>query len=317
MRLEDSRLRVSPTEGEGRTSDELGSPRDYTGIYADWDLDLDNADEDDDLSTGGDDPWDFGTAKQYPAIDYLELTPAKQARVFPTARADAGENQEVPSGALVTLLGSAESTLGNRSFTYRWTQISGAAVELSDDTARRPTFRAPLVSERLSMTFALVAHDGTYPSPPDTVKVTVVPAPRREGQSSVSHMGWYRTEYGCTGSPITVIDFRVLNGGVAIEWENPGVSAITKYQYQVQHGNGFTIGVDDWTDIPGSDANTTYAAVYQGLSNGRLSTVLLRALAGGRPLCFNELVWVTPSETTLEAPTGLSRRRGRLRPPTG
>ena len=290
---------------EAKTSDELGSPRDYTGIYAGWDLDLDDADEDGDLSTGGDDPWDFGTAKQYPAIDYLELTPAKQTRLFPTARADAGENQEVPSGALVTLLGSAESTLGNRSFTYRWTQISGAAVELSDDTARRPTFRAPLVSERLSMTFALVAHDGTYPSPPDTVKVTVVPAPRREGQSSVSHMGWYRTEYGCTGSPITVIDFRVLNGGVAIEWENPGVSAITKYQYQVQHGNGFTIGVDDWTDIAGSDANTTYAAVYDGLSNGRLSTVLLRALAGSRPLCFNELVWVTPSETTLEAPTGL------------
>ena len=290
---------------EARTSDELGSPRDYTGIYAGWDLDLDDADEDDDLSTGGDDPWDFGTAKQYPAIDYLELTPAKQARLFPTASASAGENQEVPSGALVTLLGSAESTLGNRSFTYRWTQISGAAVELSDDTARRPTFRAPLVSERLSMTFALVAHDGTYPSPPDTVKVTVVPAPRRDGQSSVSHMGWYRTEYGCTGSPITVIDFRVLNGGVAIEWENPGVSSITRYQFQVQHGNGFTIGVDDWTDIPGSDANTTYAAVYQGLSNGRLSTVLLRALAGGRPLCFNELVWVTPSETTLDAPTGL------------
>ena len=292
-------------KGESRTSDELGSPRDYTGIYADWDLDLDDADEDDDLSTGGDDPWDFGTAKQYPAIDYLDLTPAKQARLFPTARADAGENQEVPSGALVTLLGSAESTLGNRIFTYQWTQISGTAVELSDDTARRPTFRAPLVSERLSMTFALVAHDGTYPSPPDTVKVTVVPAPRREGQSSVSHMGWYRTDYGCTGSPITVIDFRVLNGGVAIEWENPGVSSITKYQFQVQHGNGFTIGVDDWTDIPGSDANTTYAAVYQGLSNGRLSTVLLRALAGSRPLCFNELVWVTPSETTLEAPTGL------------
>jgi len=39
-----------------------------TGIYAGWNLDVDNADNDNDLTTNGDDPWDFGTTSQYPVL---------------------------------------------------------------------------------------------------------------------------------------------------------------------------------------------------------------------------------------------------------
>ncbi len=41
---------------------------DYTGIYVDWNLDLDNINLDEDQSTGVDDFWDFGTASQYPVL---------------------------------------------------------------------------------------------------------------------------------------------------------------------------------------------------------------------------------------------------------
>ena len=47
---------------------ELQTPAGYTGIYASWNLDLDNSDGDGDATTGGDDPWDFGTASDYPAL---------------------------------------------------------------------------------------------------------------------------------------------------------------------------------------------------------------------------------------------------------
>ena len=60
--------RVSSAAGEGKTTAELHVPTGYTGIYASWNLDLDNADGDSDPATGGDDPWDFGTAQQYPAL---------------------------------------------------------------------------------------------------------------------------------------------------------------------------------------------------------------------------------------------------------
>ena len=315
----------------GKTSEELGSPRGYTGIYADWDLDLDNSDGDDDPATGGDDPWDFGTRLQYPAIDYLELTPDKQARVFPTAKANAGPDQVVPDVAVVTLLGSAESTLGNRRFTYRWTQISGTPVTLSDDTARQPTFDAPDVTGDGTldrMVFSLVAHDGANPSAPDLTAVTVVPVPRQEGQLFTSYMIWYRSEYRCAGPLITLVKAFALNGGVAFEWENPRVSSITKYQYQIQENNGFTIGVDAWTDIPGTGADTTFVSLSgalnitlpvgldfsntslpDGLNNGQMYGVLLRAVTRSGPRCFEQMAWVIPSEASLRAPTGLAAAR--------
>ena len=59
----------------GKTTAELQTPTAYTDsdpdtedIYANWNLDLDNADNDDMLTTGGDDPWDFGTTSQYPVL---------------------------------------------------------------------------------------------------------------------------------------------------------------------------------------------------------------------------------------------------------
>ena len=51
-----------------RTTAQLQNPMGYTDLYSAWNLDLDNADADSNLLTGGDDPWDFGTASQYPAL---------------------------------------------------------------------------------------------------------------------------------------------------------------------------------------------------------------------------------------------------------
>ena len=64
--------------GEGKTTAALQSPTGYTGIYAGWNVDLDNFDLDDDLATGGDDPWDFGNASEYPRLKYRGLDVAVQ-----------------------------------------------------------------------------------------------------------------------------------------------------------------------------------------------------------------------------------------------
>ena len=47
--------------GIGKATSELQSPTGYSGIYQNWDVDTDG-------STGGDNPWDFGTSTQYPAL---------------------------------------------------------------------------------------------------------------------------------------------------------------------------------------------------------------------------------------------------------
>ncbi len=58
-----------PSQGaQGKTTEQLKLPTDYTGIYAAWHSDLDNEDRDFDETTGVDDFWDFGTSGQYPAL---------------------------------------------------------------------------------------------------------------------------------------------------------------------------------------------------------------------------------------------------------
>ena len=55
---------------EGKTTAELQAPTGYTGIYASWNTDLENADGDDDPATGATDFWDFGTKRQYPILKW-------------------------------------------------------------------------------------------------------------------------------------------------------------------------------------------------------------------------------------------------------
>ena len=54
----------------GKTTRQLQTPTGYTGIYANWNTDLDGV-------TGNDDPWAFGNKMQYPMLDYdgMSTTP--------------------------------------------------------------------------------------------------------------------------------------------------------------------------------------------------------------------------------------------------
>ena len=58
----------------GKTTRQLQTPTGYTGIYANWNTDLDNADADNDASTGKDNPWTFGNKMQYPMLDYKDMS---------------------------------------------------------------------------------------------------------------------------------------------------------------------------------------------------------------------------------------------------
>ena len=61
----------SSPAGMGKTTSELQTPTGYSGIYANWNVSVDGV-------TGGDDPWDFGTASQYPILKYGALQNVSQ-----------------------------------------------------------------------------------------------------------------------------------------------------------------------------------------------------------------------------------------------
>lgn len=93
----------------------------------------------------------------------------KQVNKAPVA--NAGTDQAVSDGDIVTLDGTASSDPDDDSITYSWTSHPG--ITLSSTTAAKPTFIAPNGNTYRPYTFVLVVNDGKLNSTSDTVLITV------------------------------------------------------------------------------------------------------------------------------------------------
>ncbi|MFH1747180.1 MAG: hypothetical protein ABIG44_09080, partial [Planctomycetota bacterium] len=87
--------------------------------------------------------------------------------------ADAGADQTVDEGDVVTLSGSGTDP-EDQGLTYEWVQTGGPNVTLSDASAANPTFTAPEGLSNSEVTFELHVSDGENTSV-DTVTITVSP----------------------------------------------------------------------------------------------------------------------------------------------
>jgi hypothetical protein len=86
--------------------------------------------------------------------------------------ANAGPNQVVSQGSLVTLVGTGSSSNGGTIVSYLWAQTSGKPVSLTGANAATPTFTAPTATT--SLTFSLTVTDSTGAiSSPATVTIIV------------------------------------------------------------------------------------------------------------------------------------------------
>ncbi len=91
--------------------------------------------------------------------------------------AHAGTDQTVSEGVTVNLNGSMSTDPDGTPLTYRWFQIKGLPIILSDETSPTPSFTSPrdlFLPETLI--FDLVVNNGKLNSLPDSVEITVLPA---------------------------------------------------------------------------------------------------------------------------------------------
>jgi hypothetical protein len=88
--------------------------------------------------------------------------------------AEAGPDQTVSEGVLVTLKGSNSTDAENKIVSYLWEQVDGAEVQLSSTTVADPTFTTPDVGpEGLALTFRLSVTDELQATSSDTCIVNV------------------------------------------------------------------------------------------------------------------------------------------------
>jgi hypothetical protein len=144
-------------------------------------------------------------------------TPTKTcAPPNPTALpvADAGSNQSVVSGALVTLDGSASTDPNGLTLGYAWTAPAG--VTLSNSTGMFPTFTAPALLPTdlpVDLTFSLVVSDSLGASAPASVTVTVNPPSTAAALPPIANAGFPQT----VASGQTVL----LNGSASSDPNSP------------------------------------------------------------------------------------------------
>ncbi len=87
-------------------------------------------------------------------------------------RVDAGSDQNVASGASVTLAGSATDSDGG-TLNYRWSQMSGPMISLRNASAATATFTAPAVNSDSELEFELAVRDAAGLTGLDRVLVRV------------------------------------------------------------------------------------------------------------------------------------------------
>ena len=291
----DTSGQASSDGGVGKTTAELQSPLEYSGIYAEWEVDVDDADGDGDPATGGDAPWDFGGDLQYPALS-VDFNGDGDAtwQEFGNQRAfsvpGSPENFEVSaSDETVTLTWTAAPDNGSpiTEYHYQILEVGVGSSGIWTTVAGGEDATSMTISDLTNGTryrFRVRARNGTgngVPSP--WVEVTPAPPPGATG--------------GLTAAPSDV--------AIRLVW-TPALSdyvPILKYQFQQKSGQA---EFGDWVDIPdsGRRGENSTSHTVSGLDNGTEYTFRARAVNGsGRGGASNSATAIAGAPAQ---PSGLS-----------
>ncbi len=157
--------------------------------------------------------------------------------------ANAGPDQNVTTGSLVTLDGSGSSDADGNILTYSWSFTSvptGSGASLSDATVANPTFTADVDG---SYVLSLTVNDGTVDSATDTVLIAAVTDTGPSPTDTVAYAtamvpgAWTFIGWGCSPQPDPTINgnyFICPGGGIRGGERSISVSQGFDYDYYAE-----------------------------------------------------------------------------------
>ena len=254
-------------DGTGQTTAQLQAPTGYSGIYADWNVDLNN-------DGTSDDPWHFGTDAQYPALktDFDESGTATwqefgyQLREGPTLTATAGPTQVALTWTPVTVShwdpppsvtysltrddGATSDTLGGGLSVLTFTETDVTAG--TTNTYQVATVVAGGEATRIALV-ETTALPNMWLNPPASDPVAAV---KSAATYSVTFQGTWTTSVTSDGLP-SGAHFTTLIGGVY----NAGVTFL-------REGGMASAGVESMAELGGTStlASEIRAAAPNALS---------------------------------------------------
>ena len=267
--------------GAGQSTEALQAPTDYSGIYADWNVDLDGDGE-------ADDPWHFGTGSQYPVLKadldgdgtatWQEF--GYQLRAGPTLTARAGVGQVVLEWTAV----DAGHWSPAPAVTYTLYRDHGATVEAiaenlsglgytdTDVTAGETyTYQvAAVVTGGEAARSALTTSDPVLPNmwlnPPASDPVAPV---RSAATYSVTFQGTWTTSVTSGGLP-SGAHFTTLIGGVhnaEVTFLREGAMASAGVESMAELGGTPTLESEINAAMPNA-----FAVIEQSIASGGTAT---------------------------------------------
>lgn len=105
---------------------------------------------------------DGATSTATVSVQFTNARPTAEAGDYP---------HNVGRGREFTLRGGGSDDAPEGNLIYRWSQVSGSPVELSDPASASPTFTTP--NEPSDLVFSLIVSDGQNESHPDTATIRV------------------------------------------------------------------------------------------------------------------------------------------------
>ena len=279
-------------QGTGKTTSELKTPTAYgTGandIYKDWEFDLDNADKDNSDTTGKDNQWHFGTASDYPVLQYHLTIPPQRASVTLTVspatiwESDTGGSTRATSTIVtatlsgkwhhdVTVTPAADATAytldatgitvnaGSTTGTTTLTAVNNFVDAANKSVTLNATTNDPWVS--VGTAPSITINDDDELAKPTGVKLTVDGTKIRVDWTAVNGATGYKVQWNTSDAWTSPSEGTVSGGSTVTYTINPSTPLTANTRYYVR-----VLPTKSGADEPPSDVKdaTTRASAGTG-----------------------------------------------------